>query len=1225
MSASRFLDAIVGVVRHHLPPGVSSRDLDGFMDRNRGLMEGHIQRQLGPLLARLPGSSSTEPDPELPELWTAGKRTAANLAAMVVAAKLGTERRAPTTQERQTLRAYSGWGGLSIEGAASKFPPGFPVPEVRGLIHEYYTPSKVAAEIARVVRDLVPTLPDEEGVIHALEPSAGIGRMLSAFSGLGFEDLAWHAVEWSDLSGRMLRALYPKLDLYQGPFERWVREHGATWAGRLRLIVSNPPYGARGAAVTEDPDREYREKRAYAYFLRRALDLLAPNGLGVFLIPSGFLSARTIEMQSLREKVLRRHHLAAAFRLPSVKPGGREALFPGAMLVTDLLFFRARGGELPEVDTADRGILEGHYYREFPRHILGRELGQDSGDDDQTKKPRYGYQVEGEFSRLPRLVERAICAECQLTPVLQHLDPNQVKGLRIGVTRSPLTLDEDLPVDLASAVALGLRVDRYLALMSGETEEPVQLWHELHDALRAWVSRYGNPHVHIPLHKLVQRGNTGAERFVSAFTRTGTLIPGLLQEPTRPPPRYLGRLDDVAAQVALLARSTRNLNVADLWSFHESLGGPLGKPEILRRALAAGWCLDGESWTDLVPESAYYTGDLWPRHERASLRAKKAPAHPSPHFPPEAYQAQAEKQASKLLAAIAPAVFEDLEGISARQPWVPLDLVMGWMGERYSSGGYGPVQLARHRGLVQLEGWDYTETSKKAVQGEVNPDVLLILGWMNHDKTLFAPGKDKDSEDEKDIDKRRFALAAEWDAAFKGWVSATAERRQALTDAYNRKFRGYVAPLYSAETLTIARWRRDGPRLHPHQIAGARRVLRNGGGLVAFDVGVGKTYTGIAILARARQEGSCKRPVILVPNSIAWKWYNDITRVLPDYQVGVIGSKRKVISRGPRKGLLTSETDSPQERAEKWTRFQAGEFDVVLLTYSMLGRTRMNEGAVRAYAEQVEAIQREITLKQRNAKKRKKLSEREQAVLSEGMAGWVAEQMELPENQDYDPGVAWDDIGVDMLLIDEAQNYKELAEAGKGARAGVPTSSQGPCALALSARSSQRRGVVWPCHGLRRCLNWCSGHPPPARPARAGSRPGCSVPVCPRSPPRPDHVARPGAPRRRACPAGGPAPRPAPRWPSVGSPGPPRSAGRARAGPAAAEVVRAGCPAQPPARRTRPRSRAPWSWRAAPAPATRPAPRAALPPPSFRPRRSAVFSAPRQSPARSPRAAALVA
>ncbi len=215
------------------------------------------------------------------------------------------------------------------------------------------------------------------------------------------------------------------------------------------------------------------------------------------------------------------------------------------------------------------------------------------------------------------------------------------------------------------------------------------------------------------------------------------------------------------------------------------------------------------------------------------------------------------------------------------------------------------------------------------------------------------------------------------------------------------------------------------------------RVLYQRGGGVFFDVGVGKTYTGIALLARARQEGWCRRPVILVPNSIVWKWEADIRRVLPDYRIAVVGSKKKLIARGDRKGLVTSDTDTPAERADKWTRFQSGEFDVVLLTYTALARTRMNERAIREYADATEAIRREVRLRQRNAAEMKKITERQAAILKEGVSAWIAEQMELPEGWDYDPGVAWDDIGVDLLIVDEAQNFKNLylPEAREG---GVP-------------------------------------------------------------------------------------------------------------------------------------------------------------------------------------------
>jgi hypothetical protein len=136
----------------------------------------------------------------------------------------------------------------------------------------------------------------------------------------------------------------------------------------------------------------------------------------------------------------------------------------------------------------------------------------------------------------------------------------------------------------------------------------------------------------------------------------------------------------------------------------------------------------------------------------------------------------------------------------------------------------------------------------------------------------------------------------------------------------------------------------------------------------------------------------------------------------------VIGSKRKRISRGVRKNIITSETDTPQERAKKWTMLQTGQLDVVVLSYDALARTKMNEDAVLAYVEQVEAVSRSIALRKRSleeqaqtAKQREKLSERERALLEHGVRAWVEEILALPSNLDYDPGVAWDEIGIDML------------------------------------------------------------------------------------------------------------------------------------------------------------------------------------------------------------------
>ncbi len=71
-------------------------------------------------------------------------------------------------------------------------------------------------------------------------------------------------------------------------------------------MLSHPPYGQRGISITKHPDRGRREKNAYVNFLRRSLYLIVPNGLGVFLVPAGFLWGKGNAQVNLREKVLRR-------------------------------------------------------------------------------------------------------------------------------------------------------------------------------------------------------------------------------------------------------------------------------------------------------------------------------------------------------------------------------------------------------------------------------------------------------------------------------------------------------------------------------------------------------------------------------------------------------------------------------------------------------------------------------------------------------------------------------------------------------------------------------------------------------------------------------------------------------------------------------------------------------------------------------------------------------
>ena len=996
-----------------------------------------------------PESSDIEPASPV-ERRTIAARRDANIKAMWLASELEEHPRPLTSEDRRTLLEYSDWGGVGIGKWAKKFPPGFPVPEKRQLIHAYFTPPRVCAEIARVVQPLLPSLQSSDGKVHALEPSAGIGRFPLALSGAGFESLAWHSVEYSSVSHKLLRLLRPDIDLYHGPFERWIAERGEDFAGRLKLVISNPPYGARNLALTEDPDRDYRYERADAYFLRRGLDLLGAGGLGIFIIPSGFLSGDTEYAEKLREEVLLRHHLAAAFRLPN-------EVFSLANVVTDILFFRARGAALSEVDEADRFVLDGRYYDEFPQHVLGQIVWPEKRGWHTSPE---GYTVVGEFTAIPPFEERPLCFACHhLSAVTQDEPPPAPTAVQASKAGQIIDGDERMAV----GAALGRRVEAFLASVANPDHEPIG-WDELHHDLSEWAATHGAPGKDKSVIALAKaergplgRGEPGGagwllKAFLGASDR---LIPALASRP-RWEPRFLGDINDPLQVGDHLYRARKELWADDL---------PGKDPSAL---FAAGWCEDSTSpsWTErldvrgkLFPPDEYLYGELWPKFDRADARGRLG-------------DVQAAAQARRLLEIIRPATFDEIE-ITPQDGFVPLSLLEAWL----ATLNHGEaVHLVRDKGLVHLTDVAYEDHERGLMA--LSQEALLCLGWINHDYVVFQPYAGKD----EDIDELRLAYAREWTERFRAFCEAEPERQRVIEQSYQRARQGYRAHGYGSEPLKLARWN-SAVVLNPHQIAGARRLDANHGGGLGFDVGVGKTFTILAALALARQAGRARRPVIVVPQPIALQWVDNIGKALPDFRVVVIGLNKKTLSRGLRKGLETSETDSPEERSRKWARFQGGEFDVAIVTYESLPRSKMDQESMLRFVEGVTAIEREVELKRRNAKMQqkqgektyrekkeslerrlaktrddadarwgqrrvkalekqtkleaqlkeleekhasRKLTERQEAILEEGVGAWLAETLELPEGWKHDPDIVWQKLGITWLAFDEAHNGKNL-------------------------------------------------------------------------------------------------------------------------------------------------------------------------------------------------------
>jgi hypothetical protein len=730
----------------------------------------------------------------------------------------------------------------------------------------------------------------------------------------------------------------------------------------------------------------------------------------VFIVPYGVLTGRNAERLNLRKKLLRRGHLMAAFRLPSEAEDGTP-LFPGAMIVTDVIYLRARAGELTDVAAEDASIVEGQYFAEHPSHVLGRIFGEEEDEKGRVTRARWGFQVKGDFAGIPAFVERPLCLACVPVATRGATTPTQPTG-------------QELPDEVQAAVRLARQTSAYLADVSRGDEESVRRaaarQPELKAALLAW-------HGQDPRDRLAVTHFAGAvdlHALHSAMT-DGKLLPSIDRAPTYTP-RFVGTADDLVAQAQYLYGQKRQMSLAALAAFHRSQGGSLDEAAVRAAILQADHCID---WVNgellVVPARDYYTGALWERYDRAKRLA-------------EGGDAQAGTQAQRLLEVIGPATFADLK-LEPRLGWLPDAVIGAWVRHVLNT----KTTYVRLHGLLTPKGRDYEELE--------DAEERVILGYINHDMTYFRPKVGV----ALNLEEKRKEVAEALRQDFVTWIEDAPEQQALVVDAHNRVYRGWKQPSFDEGALNIPRWNPAHP-LYGFQRAGVRRLNANHGGGLFFDVGLGKTRTLLAALALARQEGWARRPVIVVPGSVVWNWVAEIERVLPDYRVGLIGAKKKQVLRGARKGQVASDTDTPQERASKWQRFKAGLYDVVILTYSTLPRTTMQPERLLPLVRASGAIQREIGFKARSILQRIEylqrksrsnqdlaeelaglqalyglISERKRAIKTEQEEAFLARLLELPAGQEADPGIDWAELGIDWLAFDESHIGKNLWTVGE--------------------------------------------------------------------------------------------------------------------------------------------------------------------------------------------------
>jgi helicase-like protein/SNF2 domain-containing protein len=257
--------------------------------------------------------------------------------------------------------------------------------------------------------------------------------------------------------------------------------------------------------------------------------------------------------------------------------------------------------------------------------------------------------------------------------------------------------------------------------------------------------------------------------------------------------------------------------------------------------------------------------------------------------------------------------------------------------------------------------------------------------------------------------------------------SLTREDRLRLAYLWNSRHNNYVEPDWNQIPVAfeISQFFKGGKlEIRPAQREGVAFLNTNGTGIIAYDVGVGKTMTAILYIADMMAKGLCKRPLIVVPNPTYEKWIGEVNGVFAKKDIR--DPKGKLIHK---KGDLIAEGILPQypindyynlgsgylSKAldEKEGTLQVEAHSITVISYEGLMKIGFRESSEGKLVNSIKAI-----LSQGE-------TGREAAIVEEKIASMVDKSLEKSE-------VNIEDMGIDAIIVDEAHNFKNLFTQVRG-------------------------------------------------------------------------------------------------------------------------------------------------------------------------------------------------
>ena len=249
---------------------------------------------------------------------------------------------------------------------------------------------------------------------------------------------------------------------------------------------------------------------------------------------------------------------------------------------------------------------------------------------------------------------------------------------------------------------------------------------------------------------------------------------------------------------------------------------------------------------------------------------------------------------------------------------------------------------------------------------------------------------------------------------FGDWAWEDEDRRTRLAAAYNERFNSIRLYEPDGGHLTLPG---ISPSIHlrKHQLDDIWRITQKGNTLITRIVGSGKSFEMIGAMMEAKRLGIAKKPMWVVDNPTLAQTEQDFLRMYP---------AANLLAAGPGDLGLKS-------RRQFMSRIASANWDAVIVPQTSFGMLPVSEETFRRYMkEQVDEL-RAVMLAEmaelgQGAERSPSIREMVQAIKK--LESYIETKAATLRK---DVTIGFEELGIDMLVVDEAHAYKRLQAASR--------------------------------------------------------------------------------------------------------------------------------------------------------------------------------------------------